>query len=222
MSRTFLRALRVILVGAALLTLARPATAQTDAVEAGAGAQFVVSTRASMPQGNPSIPTSGTGGTAGGFLGSIGGFPSRLAGVVVEFSIPLSFTDEQSAAKFDARHRHRDLLISGLFQLRSAPERQAQIAVVGGLSLVREVTQTAVAFTGPLPGQQHDFEFAEPTHRWTMAATFGVDLRFVVAPHVMLVPVFRVDAIRRDDQNSTFVGLGTWTVRSGVMLRGTF
>lgn len=216
------RVVGISVISAALLVLCRPAAAQMDAVEGGAGPQFVVSTRASMPQGNPSIPTSGTGGTAGGFLGSIGGFPSRLVGVALEFSVPLSFTDEQHADRFSARHRHRDLLLSGLLQVRSAPEHRAQLAAVGGVSLVREDTQTAFAFDDPLTGLPQEAEFGDTTHRWTMAATFGADLRFVIAPHVLLVPVFRVDAIRRDDQNATFVGLGMWTYRSGVMLRGSF
>src|SRR6476646_5276465 len=96
-----------------LLALASPMSAQPF-VGGGLLASWQPDNSPYVGTQNPSVPMQGIHGSAVGWFGTIGVFPSRHLGLAAEFSMPSRFTADQVANKYRTHSTHRDVIVSGV------------------------------------------------------------------------------------------------------------
>jgi hypothetical protein len=218
------------LAGAVVATLGL-STASAQDVRGYAGAAGMVSTQGSHRQGSaPSLPTSGADGTAAGVTAEIGAFVTPRVALGIEISVPRRFMSVQQVdylRVFQHESRHRDLMISGVARVMTAPGRRVQLGVVGGGGLVQESTrqrqrdQAGLLPTFPPVFGRYSDEYS--FSRWTVAALVGGDIAIAITSRIAVVP--QVHVIRRSSDPSEpgwALGLNSVVLRPAVGVRVTF
>jgi hypothetical protein len=175
---------------------------------------------------NPSVPTEGIHGSAPGWFGTIGVFPSPHVGIAAELSMPNRFTADQVADKYRTHNTHRDVILSGLLHLR--PSTRVVDAVIG-LSYVREQTNQQIALRAfSSPGVIYQPFDAQPESivRNTFGLTGGLDVPLSLGRHVSVTPQLRVHWIARENDSTAasprFLGLSSIVIRPACGIRATF
>ncbi len=209
----------VMLAGAAL---AQPQAPQVTVSANLIGASLV---RAPVPgQSNPSLPTTGLGGSTLGVSASVDLSLSRRIAVGIEISTSSQASDHQEATKYLHMARLRDTILTGYARLRLRPASAVRLEPVGGASVVFSDVQIATSYLQFVPTQQYgpfgDYERWPYGHR-CLAVSAGIDVpighgRFVFAP------TFRLHYILRDSDTSDQIGLGRWAIRPGFGVRASF
>ncbi|MBE3071350.1 MAG: hypothetical protein IMZ67_00110 [Acidobacteria bacterium] len=190
-----------------------------------AGAINGVLLRAPVPgQSNPSLPTTGIGGSAIGVVAGVDIAVSRRIGIDAEFSTSGFASDYQEATKYHSRVRHRDTFISGYARCRLWNGSTIHVEALGGASLVLTDTQLSTSRLEFVP-MQHYGPFGD-YERWPFgqrryALSGGVDVP-IDSGRVAVVPSIRLHYIVRDEDTKNQIGLGRWAVRPGIGLRVRF
>jgi hypothetical protein len=175
---------------------------------------------------NPSVPAQGIHGSAAGWFGTVGVFPSRHLGLAAEFSMPSRFTADQVANKYRTHNTHRDVIVSGVLHVRAT---RRWVDGVIGLSYVRERTEQQIAlrvFSSPDTVYQPFVVPAESIARDTFGVTSGIDFPLWLGRHVSVTPQIRVQWIARENDSTAasprFLGLSSIVVRPACGVRVIF
>lgn len=175
-------------------------------------------------QSNPSLPTTGIGGSSVGILAGLDVRVSRRVGVDAELSLPAFASDEQAATKYLHKVRFRDTLLSGYVRFRLRPESTTGVHLLGGASLVFSNVQISSADLEFVPSM-HYGPFG-PYERWPygerrFALSGGVDVP-IGRGRVAVVPGVRLHYIFREEVMADQVGLGRWSIRPCIGVRVAF
>jgi hypothetical protein len=218
---------RRLIVGVVWLATAASGFAQQNPARVVVSASLIDAwlARAAVPgQGNPSLPTTGIGGSAIGVVAGVNIAVSRRIGIDAEFSTSGFASDYQEATKYHSRVRHRDAFISGYARCRLWNGSTIQFEALGGASLVLADTQLSTSRLEFVP-MQHYGEFGDYV-RWPLghrrfALSGGIDVP-IGSGRVAVVPAVRLHYIFRDEDTKNQIGLGRWAVRPGIGLRLSF
>jgi len=178
-------------------------------------------------QGNPSLPTTGIGGSAVGIVLGLDVALSPRIGIDAEFSAPAFAEDHQEAVKYKRNVRHRDALLSGYARLFLRRGSMLRIEPVAGASLVVSNVQSSTSYLVFTPGQPYATygpygEYVRSDEgRIRFALSGGLDVA-IGRGRFAIVPTFRVHYIFREEVMKDQVGLGHWTIRPGVGVRIAF
>jgi hypothetical protein len=181
-------------------------------------------------QSNPSLPTTGIGGSAVGIVLGLDVALSRTIGIDAEFSAPAFATDHQEAFKYKDNVRHRDMLLSGYARFFLRRGSMLRIEPVAGGSLVFSNVQTSTSYLvdlvytppqisatyGPY-GEYVRFDEGQEL----FALSGGLDVA-IGRGRFAIVPTFRLHYIFREEVLKDQVGLGHWAIRPGVGVRIAF
>src|SRR5436190_30024 len=145
--------------------------------------------------------------------------------VGIEATIPQALETMQHTGIPNARYDviHRDLIVSGIVGVHAPRTGVAQLAIVGGASLIQERFSKR-ATTAPF-GSSAFPPFSDPvaTQYGSFALLVGADLDLAVARHVSLAPQLRVHWILTKEQAEGIqLGLGSVVWRPAVALRVHF
>ena len=175
-------------------------------------------------QSNPSLPTTGIGGSAVGVVFGIDITAWRRLGIDAEISTSGHGADYQEAVKYHARVRHRDTILSGLVRVRLRPGSTVRVEPVAGAGVAFADTLVSTSRQEFVPVQHYgDFGDYVPwvSGRTRPAVSFGVDVP-IGRGRVAVAPTLRVHYTFREEVLGDQVGLGHWAVRSGVGVRIAF
>lgn len=219
--------MRAVFAALALLLVGGSAVAQPT--HGYAGGSFFLSTQGSHAQGtSPDLPHTGVGGTTWGVAGEIGGFLAPRFSVAFEYSLPARIDAVQEIDYFissQTRSRYRDETMSFVARAYANAPGAVRVAIVGGGVFVRESAFQSYAYAPQLTRNFGPFGPETEVTRWTPGVTGGVDVQIAVAPHVSIVPQFRVTWVSRSDDTSQpmwLLGLDSFVLRGAVGVRATF
>jgi hypothetical protein len=175
-------------------------------------------------QSNPSLPTTGIGGSAVGIVLGLDVALSPRIGIDAEFSVPAFATDHQEAVKYKDDVRHRDTLLSGYARFFLRRGSMLRIEPVAGASLVFSNVQTSTSYLVFTPNQAYGpygeyVRFDQGQKRFALSG--GLDVA-IGRGHFAIVPTFRLHYIFREEVLKDQVGLGHWAIRPGVGVRIAF
>jgi hypothetical protein len=180
-------------------------------------------------QSNPSLPTTGIGGSAVGIVLGLDVALSPGIGIDAEFSAPAFAEDHQEAIKYKNNVRHRDTLLSGYARFFLRRGSMLRIEPVAGVSLVfsNVQTSTSTSYLVYTPDQIYaaDGPYGEYVRydqgQKGFALSGGLDVA-MGRGRVAIVPTFRLHYIFREEVLKDQVGLGHWAIRPGVGVRIAF
>ena len=215
----------------ALTVTATEAAAQPSRGYAG-GAMFV-STQDSHRQGEaPSLPRTGVGGATWGVGGEAGWYLTPSFTIGVEFVLPARIESIQETDYFQifqTENRYRDLTIATVARVSTPKVGPVRLGVVGGWCQIQESTFQRSRYmpgsTGTAVGTFGPWTLESTASRWTYGGLVGADLEVAAAPHVSVVPQFRMELIRRSQSTQDalwYLGLSSVVFRPGVAVRATF
>ena len=175
-------------------------------------------------QSNPSLPTTGIGGSA---VGIVLGFDVALApgiGIDAEFSMPAFAEDHQEAVKYKDNVRYRDTLLSGYARFFLRRGSTLRVEPVAGASLVFSNVQRSTSYLALGPPYSYGpygeyVRFDQGQNAFALSGGLDVPIgrgRFAI------VPTLRFHYIFRDEVLKDQVGLGHWAIRPGVGVRIAF
>jgi hypothetical protein len=172
-------------------------------------------------QGNPSLPTTGIGGSAVGGTFGIGVSVSRRVGIDAELSVPAFASDYQEATKYHDRVRSRDTILSGLVRFRLFPGSVVRIDPVAGVSVTFSNVQVSTSYLQWNPDSSYG-PFGE-YERWLhgqrrFAVSGGIDVP-IGRGRLAIVPSLRLHYITREEVLGDQIGLGHWSLRPGLGVR---
>ena len=175
-------------------------------------------------QSNPSLPTTGIGGSAVGVALGLDVPVSRRIGLSAELSASAFAEDHQEAVKYKANIRFRDTLLSGYVRFFLRRGSTVRIEPVAGASLVFSNAQSATSLLVFTPNQTYG-----PYSDWVrfdqgqtlFALSGGLDVA-IGRGRFAVVPTFRLHYIFREDVLKDQVGLGQWAIRPGLGVRISF
>jgi len=178
-------------------------------------------------QSNPSLPTTGIGGSAVGIVLGLDVAVSRRIGIDAEFSAPAFAEDHQEAIKYKANVRHRDMLLSGYARFFLRRGSLVRIEPVAGTSLVFSNVQASTSYLVFTPDQIYGtygpygeyVRFDESQKGFALSG--GLDVA-IGRGRFAIVPTFRLHYIFREEVLKDQVGLGHWAIRPGVGVRIAF
>lgn len=168
-------------------------------------------------QSNPSLPTTGIGGSAVGGAFGIDITASRRVGIDAELSLSGYLDDYQEAIKYHNKVRHRDTILSGLVRIRFLLGALVRVEPVAGMGVAFADTLVSTSRQVFVPLEHYE-DFSEYVP-WGSGGTrpalsFGVDVP-IGRGHVAVVPTLRVHYIFRDEVNEQ-IGVGGWSIRPGI------
>jgi hypothetical protein len=169
-------------------------------------------------QSNPSLPTTGIGGSAVGGAFGIDVAVSRRIGIDAELSVPAFASDYQEAYKYHDRVRSRDIILSGLIRLRLWPGSVVRLEPVAGLSVAFSNVQVSTSYLQSDPNRPYG-PFGE-YERWLhgrrrFVVSGGVDVP-IGRGRLAIVPSLRLHHITREEVLGDQIGLGHWSLRPGL------
>jgi hypothetical protein len=169
-------------------------------------------------QSNPSLPTTGIGGSAVGVVLGLDVPVSRRIGIDAEFSAPAFAEDHQEAVKYKSNIRFRDTLLSGYVRFFLRPGTTVSIEPVAGASLVFSNVQgsgSGLVFTPTMGyGPYSDWSRFNQGQK-LFALSGGLDVR-IGRGRFAFVPTFRLHYIFREEVLKDQRGLGQWAIRPGA------
>ncbi len=175
-------------------------------------------------QSNPSLPTTGIGGSAVGGVFGFGVIASARIGIDAELSLSAHFDDYQEAIKYHSKVRHRDNILSGLIRFRLMEASELSIEPVAGAGVAFADTwfsSSALQFLPNLGYSPYGDYIQDTTGRTRPVITGGLDLPINIG-RVAILPTFRFHYIFREEVMKDQRGLGSWAVRPGIGVRVGF
>jgi hypothetical protein len=175
-------------------------------------------------QSNPSLPTTGIGGSAVGGAFGIDVTVSRRIGIDAELSVPRFASDYQEATKYHDRVRSRDIILGGLIRLKLWPGSVVRLEPVAGMSVAFSNVQVSTSYLMFLPGPPYSAygpygEYGRwPYGERRLAVSGGVDVP-IGRGRVAVVPSLRLHYITREEVLGDQIGLGHWSFRPGIGVR---
>jgi len=186
-----------------LLSVPRLVAAQESTAYAGVAVMVSTQHAVARPAESPDTFKPGIGGSAVGMVGSAGTYLSSRVSLGFELSIPERTETVQEMDYFQiikADNRHRDLILSGVFNFHYGLGKAVRPTLVAGLSYVREDTtrQEAVRAVFPPTAVFGPYRPVPSIVNHRLGGIGGADVGIFAGAHFALVAQGRVHLITRE------------------------
>ncbi len=187
----------------AVLVLPSTAIAQDSTAYAGVAVMWSAQHAVSEPAQSPDTFGPGIGGNAVGLVGAAGAHLSPRVSLGFELSVPERSETVQEMNYFEvirADNRHRDLILSGVFNFHYGTGKTVRPTLVAGLSYVREDTNRREALRTGFPPTAvfGPYQPVPSIINNRFGATGGADVGIYAGAHFAVVAQGRVHWITRE------------------------